>query len=268
MTELQLNEDEYRLFCLLPDNGCAAGNGSLRSSVGWSKTRYSRAQVGLVDKHLALRGVGRGGTLRRATVPDLHPDQKTKKVTIPGPVSEASLYAPLLTTLRADWSENRGLHVLATEETAFGGGRLTGGRWSRPDLVAVGLRRFELVPAHFELVTFEVKTVDHINVLAVYEALSHSRSATHAYAIFHVPDVLALTKEDEITAVMSAAAEHGIGVITFDDPLNFETWDEKLPAERLQSDPLRMNTFLQEQLSVQGQLDVAETTKSVNPDLG
>lgn len=208
-----------------------------------------------------------GGTLRRAFAPS-QSDPSSKTVSIPAPVTESSLYKPLLQTLGAEWSDYRDLSALAHEDTAFGGGRLTGGRWSRPDLVVVGFRRFELVPARFEVVTFEVKTVDNINVLAVYEALSHSRSATHSYTLFHVPDVLADTKRDEIGAVIAAASEHGIGVITFDDAEDFETWDERQPAERLRSDPLRMNTFLQEQLSAEGQLNVASAIQSLNLDHG
>ncbi len=262
MTDLQLDEDEYQLFCVIPDDGSAAGNGSLRTRVAWSKARYARARIGLLEKQLVFRGVGRGGTLRRASVAQPQADPATRTVFVPAPISESSLYKPLLATLGSDWSENRGLRILAIEDIAFGGSRDTGGRWSRPDLVAVGTRTFELVPAHFEVVTFEVKAVDHVNVLAVYEALSHSRSATHSYAVFHIPEVLADAKEDELRPVLVAAAEHGIGVITFDDASDFETWDERQPAERLQSDPVRMNTFLQDQLSLNSQKAIANSVTS------
>ncbi|GAA2053444.1 hypothetical protein GCM10009722_09020 [Williamsia deligens] len=97
----------------------------------------------------------------------------------------------------------------------------------------------------------------NIDVLAVYEALSHSRAATHAYTLFQVPQELGDAKQEQLASVVTIAAEHGIGVITAEDPADFETWDELQPADLLASDPIRMNAFLQEQLSIKGQQAVA-----------
>ncbi|MBE7192747.1 MAG: hypothetical protein INR66_09690 [Gordonia polyisoprenivorans] len=248
MADVQLSEDEFQLMCLLPENGDTEGNGALRARLGWPRTRYARAREGLLDKQLVIKGVGRGGTLRRTAPGD-------DNISEPGP--EPALYASLRDTLETAWSENRGLRPLACETTAFGGRRRTGGRWTRPDLVVVGFRHFELVPPRFELITFEVKKVTNVDVLAVYEALSHSRAATHAYTLFQIPDAVLDAKADQLNAVVSVAAEHGIGVITAEDLSDFETWDERQPADFLSSDPIRMNAFLQEQLSIEGQQAVA-----------
>lgn len=248
MGDVQLSDDEFRLMCLLPEGGETEGNGALRRRLGWPRSRYALAREGLLGKQLAIKGVGRGGTLRRTAPGDTGLSE---------PLPEPSLYLPLLSTLSAEWSENRGLKPMACEATAFGGSRSTGGRWTRPDLVVVGFRHFELVPPRFELITFEVKKVTNIDVLAVYEALSHSRASTHAYTLFQVPNVLADAKREQLSSVVAVAAEHGIGVITAEDPSDFETWDELQPADLLTSDPIRMNAFLQEQLSIEGQQAVA-----------
>ncbi|MGZ8178869.1 hypothetical protein ACXVUM_13150 [Williamsia sp. SKLECPSW1] len=189
------------------------------------------------------KGVGGGGTLRRADA---------AVASIPAPVAEAALYDPLLSTLEGAWASKRMLTPLVCEATAFGGSRQTGGRWSRPDLVVIGFRRFELVPARFEVVTFEVKTASNVNVMAVYESLSHSRAATHAYVIFHIPRVLSTARSGELDAAIAVAAEHGIGVITAENPSDFSTWKEPQSAGLLPSDPARMNEFLHRQVSSAG----------------
>jgi len=51
------------------------------------------------------------------------------------------------------------------------------------------VRTYRYLPGKYmEVVTFEVKPFDAIDVKAVYEALAHLRSSTHAYVILHVPN--------------------------------------------------------------------------------
>src|ERR1035441_4896420 len=80
------------------------------------------------------------------------------------------------------------IRSLVVEVTARQGRRETGGTWTRPDIVAAALRVFPHVPGKFfDLITFEVKPFDGIDVTAVFEALSHRRAATQAYVWLHVP---------------------------------------------------------------------------------
>jgi hypothetical protein len=47
------------------------------------------------------------------------------------------------------------------------GSKVTGGRWTRPDLVSVALRTYRYLPGKYlEVVTFEVKAADAITVTA------------------------------------------------------------------------------------------------------
>ena len=100
---------------------------------------------------------GRGGALRRAPVTDdsdVSVDDAACSATIRPPVAEAELYEPILASLKTGWSEDRGFNALVIEETAHQGRRPTGGYWTRPDLVAVGMKTFKHVPhQQFEIVT-------------------------------------------------------------------------------------------------------------------
>ena len=97
---------------------------------------------------------------------------------------EADLYPDIQATLETFWARERQIEPLAVEITAAQGRKATGGRWTRPDLISVAVRTYRYLPGKYmEVVTFEVKPSDAVTVTAVYEALAHLRSATHAYVI-------------------------------------------------------------------------------------
>ena len=128
--------------------------------------------------------------------------------------------------------------------------RSTGGIWSRPDIVSVEVRTFPYVPGKYlEVATFEVKAANAINVQAVYEALAHRRAATHSYVALHVPVAQATEMEETVADVADAARSHGIGVILFGDPGDYQTWEDREDARRVEPDPERLNAFVATQLS-------------------
>jgi len=160
------------------------------------------------------------------------------------------LYPKTRDTLETFWAKERQIQPLAVEITASQGRRATGGRWTRPDLVSVAVRTCRYLPGKYmEVVTFEVKPSDAIDVTAVYEALAHLRSATHAYVIFHVPDNFDETVRRTIEETCHVARGHGVGVITMADPADWDTWTELEEARRVEADPDRLDEFINVQLS-------------------
>jgi hypothetical protein len=146
-------------------------------------------QTQLIDEGRVERGRGRGGSVRRIELP-------TATIDTPVPAEEAAesfkkayeseieLYAPMCDVLKTDWARVRGSSPISVEITAQQGRRQTGGRWSRPDIIAVEVRTFQYVPGKFLTVTtYEIKPTDAIDVTAVYEALAHRRAATHSYVL-------------------------------------------------------------------------------------
>ena len=120
----------------------------------------------------------------------------------PQRTSESDLYDPVADVLRKQWARDLRFRSHVVEVTARQGRRDTGGTWTRPDIVTAALRVFPHVPGKFfDLITFELKPFDGIDVTAVFEALSHRRAATQAYVWLHVPageasnvDLIALLK--------------------------------------------------------------------------
>ncbi|MYR07757.1 hypothetical protein GTV32_16255 [Gordonia sp. SID5947] len=162
----------------------------------------------------------------------------------------------MLAALQNEWAEDRGFQAI--EETAHQGRRRTGGQWTRPDLVAVGMKTFKHVPhQQFEIVTFEVKPMAYLNGIAVFEALAHRRASTHAYVLIEVRNILAEAHRQQLDAVKRTAIEHGVGVIVFDDPADYETWDEIVVAQRSETSPELLNDFIETQVSQAGQQAIA-----------
>lgn len=162
---------------------------------------------------------------------------------------EERLYSPLASVIQGAWARDRRANLLAVEVIARQGRRATGGTWSRPDLVSVEVLNLLYVPTKIlQVTTFEVKPADAIDVQCVYESLAHRRAGTHAYVLLHVPisDQAALT--ELLQGVVAVARSHGVGVITFADPADYDTWEELAPAERVEPDPERLNSFIENQL--------------------
>ncbi|MEV6597575.1 hypothetical protein AB0M36_11995 [Actinoplanes sp. NPDC051346] len=258
-----LHGDQQALFLALPPDGTAASNPTLQKKLGWDSDRYFHARDALVDATLIVRGRGRGGVVRRvatdspaeertvAVVVETTSDVATTAATVEAVIkNELALYDPMRHVIANDWAKDHRRDPLAVEITALQGRRSTGGTWSRPDIVSVEVRTFAFVPGKYlEVASFEIKAANAINVQAVYEALAHRRSATHSYVLLHVPADQAEQLEEDVADVAEAARTHGIGVITAADPDDYNTWEDREEARRIEPDPERLNNFVATQLS-------------------
>lgn len=256
------NDDEKKLFEVVPIDGSTIGNIRAQKQLRWDEGRYWSARDALVDRGLIGRGVGRGGTLYRVLEDHEEPEVQ---VVVPLATSETveaaavaavtavqredGLYEPLASVIRGAWARDHRSNLLAVEIVARQGRRATGGTWSRPDIVSVEVLNLLYVPTKIlEVVTFEVKPADAIDVQCVYESLAHRRAATHAYVVLHVPASEQAALTEVLQGVIAVARSHGVGVVTFADPSDYDTWEELAPAERVEPDPERLNAFIDNQL--------------------
>lgn len=247
--------DRARLLALVPGDGSSVGNTALMRALGWSEHRYWYARDSLLEAGAITRAKGRGGAVRRVTPEGGTGSEASAEAELVGEaalanVHEAELYPPIRDTLEAFWAKERQIAPLAVEITAAQGRRLTGGRWTRPDLVSVAVRTYRYLPGKYmEVVTFEVKPFDAIDVTAVYEALAHLRSATHAYVIFHVPNDQEESAKLTVEDACHVGRTHGVGVIVMGDPADWDTWTELEEARRVEPDPQRLDEFITVQLN-------------------
>lgn len=239
-----LTEDEAALFHLVPPDGTTRTNPSLRNELGWEAERYFAVRNSLVDKGWVRLWRGRGGTVMRV-LEDVAPAAPTQLER----QREEELYKPLKHQLGDGWARANRLEPIVVEITARSGRKATG-IWSRPDVVMVEVHRLEFPQRSvIEIITFEVKPPDYLDVRVVYEALSHSRAATRSYAVLHIPEDMRGVLKAKTEAIIDAAQMHGIGVIVVENPDDYETWEEVVPPRREHPDPSLLDRFIREQLS-------------------
>ena len=255
LTEQQIQTLEAELLALVPAEG-SVGNVTLvkrLTEADWSAEQYWAIRNRLIDRAVLMPGRGKGGSVRR--LPESVPVVAEDAAPGPAPriedLRERALYEPMKQVIDTAWAQDNRLDQHIVEITAHQGARLTGGRWTRPDITLASMRTFAYVPGkHFDVVTFEIKPCDTIDVTAIYEALAHRRAAHRAYALLHVPHERKEQLEALVLEVAAEAKRHGIGLIVANDPADYETWDELVAAVRHEPDPERLNDFLAQQLSV------------------
>lgn len=239
--------------------GGHAGNVTLLRELGWAEETYWAIRDRLVDAGLLEVGRGRGGSVSLVATDTPTAVSSMGPLSTPGTiasdrqrVSEVELYEPVAEVLRKQWARDLRFRSHVVEVTARQGRRDTGGTWTRPDIVTAALRVFPHVPGKFfDIITFELKPFDGIDVTAVFEALSHRRAATQAYVWLHVP--IGEEDNEELSALLKRieeeASRHGVGMIVGANPSDYSSWDLRLRASRFEPDPESLNEFIAQQLS-------------------
>lgn len=230
------------------------GNVTLRNRLvakGWSEDTYWPIRNRLIERGILETGRGKGGSVRKVAAEAPAPETaRAEAVARVGSQAERDLYAPMAEVIRNRWGNAYRLDSLVVEITAQQGARQTGGRWTRPDITVASFKTFAYVPGkHFDLITFEIKPYDTLDVTVIYEALAHRRAATRAYALVHIPDDKLEALQAVLDEVASEAKRFGVGLIVAADPANYDTWDELIEAVRHEPDPERLNDFLAQQVS-------------------
>ena len=176
-------------------------------------------------------------------------------------IAEGDLYEPAKEAIISGWIKDQGYDASVVEVTGRMGRAATGGTWTRPDISVFALQKFEYWPVGlFDLVTFEIKPVDVINVMAVYEAVSHQKSATQSYVLF------ACSKEQfdeaaEAERILRSCKDHGVGLILASNVQNFDEWDELLPATRITANLRSVDKFIKTFFTEESRTKIARLTR-------
>jgi hypothetical protein len=131
------------------------------------------------------------------------------------------------------------------ELTARQGKKATGGKWSRPDITAVSIRTFTHLPnKYLDVWTFEVKSVEWLDITAIFEAAAHASRATRSYALLQIPENPDDAAREVIDRCDREAARLRVGFIAFSDPADFDTWETRVEAPRLETAPEALEEFI------------------------
>jgi hypothetical protein len=210
-----------------------------------------------------MRGPGRGGTVRsvfrEAAAPIDAPPPTTLEQGEQRPPREEDLYAHVERVLRETWAKDLGFAWFHVSVTARQGRRPTGGRWTRPDITVLSLKRYRYLPGvNMEVWSFEVKSLEGLDVSSVYEAVAHTRFTTRAYLIFPFPEKPNEAQAALLEDLQAEAARHGIGLITMVDPADYGSWEERVKPSRSNAEPERINEFIAQQFSPDAQSELQD----------
>jgi hypothetical protein len=244
-----LDQDSETFLDQLRQLGGRCGNYSLKHHLNWNDDRYWRTHALVADEGFVVRGKGRGGSVILLEQIEESPSPEGTVVTAIEQIAnvfakEADLYAPSRQVIEGGWSRERSYDDFVVEITAQPGRVQTGGTWTRPDVSLLGTKSYPYLPGRFfEIVTFEVKTADALDVRGVFEALSHAQFATLAYVVFYT-NGKEFGDYSNSDRVIDLAAKHGIGLIGASKIDNYEFWTELVVPRRNVIDPEQANQFI------------------------
>lgn len=254
----RLGQVAQAIFIELPRDGSRLSNARLRSLPalrGVDDDEYPRAKESLVKAGVVVQGAGRTGTLARAEAIDSPEDGESAMAplasstigVVGGVALEDELYEPFRSWLEATLS---GFAFQRVADTSSGRNRVrSSGKWSRPDVTAVTVSNYELLPgADVEVASYEIKrAVDLAKILeSIYEAAAHGRWAHRASLVQEVVEGRTVPED-----IVAEAGRFGLGVYTMTrrDDGRWEVEELREPDHRL-PEPQNLSDLIEYFLSL------------------
>jgi hypothetical protein len=240
-----------RMYALVPEDGRSIGNINLRRLLAkeakgkLSDDDYWFVRNQLIADGKIVKGAGLGGSARRAAGAAQVGQTHAQAAAV---AKEADLYEPFCTTISAMFTKDRQITSFVCQVTAHQGSRQTGGQWTRPDITLVAVRVFPFVPGKMlEVVTFEVKPLNSFGIGGVFETAAHSVFANKCYLAIQVPkgDVAS----DDLARLERECKRFGVGLLTFVNPKDWDTFEEVVEAAHRSPDPAELSIFINSQIS-------------------
>jgi hypothetical protein len=254
---ISFDEKLNRLLALIPANGSPKGNIRLLRESGLAEDEYWPLRNKLIEQGKIGKARGMGGAvylLGSEESPErIQKRRRRKRV-------ESDLYEDFEKWLGELWAKDDGLTWFRIEKTAHGGGR-PGGRWTRPDFAIVAVNVYRYFPQKFlELITFEVKPKLADALTGVFECAAHSVCANRSFLAVCLEDQADEESED-FARIERECDRFGLGLITFSDVEDMESYKVQVQASRLTPDPNEVDKFIASQLKESTQELVAKQIK-------
>ncbi len=115
---------------------------------------------------------------------------------------------------------------------------IDGGTWMRPDLALIHVhrRRFDPSPT-LDLYTFEVKPPGAKAIPGLHQTLAQGRIGDFVVFVLPLADGAALEVEQQAT-------RFGVGLVTFEDPKLWRSYEMRVQPQRMSPDPDLRDQFL------------------------
>jgi len=247
-----------KLLALIPSDGTPKGNIRLLQESGLAEDEYWLLRNKLIEQGKIGKARGKGGSvylLGAEESPEKVQKRKRRKSV------ENDLYADFEKWLSEFWAKDVNLTWFRIEKTAHQGSRQTGGKWTRPDFAIVAVNTYRYFPGKFlELISFEVKPSLRDALAGVFECAAHSVYANRSYLAVSLEDDADVESED-FARIARECERFGLGLITFSDAEDKESYQVLVDASRRTPDPSEVDKFIASQLKEATQELVAKQIK-------
>jgi len=219
---LEATDDQILFLKKLEECDGSSSNPALRKTLNWDDDRYAEVRDQLLARGDIIKTKGRGGGVK--AIPKVAPKAEPKAKRI----KETSLYKPMAQVI-GSWLRGElgyDAHNFLTE--VCGNKRTAGlGRWSQPDIVSVGHRVFEyLIPSRYlDIISFEVKTEQNLDMTCVYEASAHLRYVNYSYLLVHGINGHSYKDKEFLEAIRNECERQGVGLIFAESEHSADTWE-------------------------------------------
>jgi hypothetical protein len=260
MDQLELDAAKKLLLDFVPPAG-SVGNVALMEKFQSANPLLTREDYwlvrnSLIEEGLLERGRGRGGSVHRVVA-----TQSVPPVQAPvAPAGEAALYDPFHYAVRNGYVKDNDIRRYVSDETAKQGRRNTGGKWTRPDITLIAIRTFLYLPKQLEVISFEIKPSMDVALEGVFEAAAHSAFAHRSYVAFPDPNPGSNEQIDDplFDRIFDECERFGIGLILFDIPVTWDSFDFQVTARRHNPDPASVDNFISTQISAENQRELRD----------
>lgn len=245
--KMENSEIEKRILELLPKDGTTKGNKYILSELKKSfkeldESEYWKVRNVLIENGKIGRGRGKGGAIFFVTPgPVVERGDRAQRV------RESDLYKPFMKSIEEWWTKENIYDNYLIEMTANQGKKKTGGKWTRPDLTLLSVKSYQYVIGRImDVITFEIKPSDNYGIESVFETASQSIFSHKSYLCIHTPLGRPMTEDFERIELL--CENFGIGLLIFEQPDNWDTFDVIIEPKRKEPDPFEVNSFIKRQL--------------------
>ena len=242
--------NEEILLGLIPKDGKAIGNKTLIIALknkNFTEDEFWRVRNSLIESGKLSKGKGKGGSVYRTEIikaDDSKLDSTPKKKRI----KENELYAPFIKVVKDYRVKEYDIDDYLIDNTSSQGKKRTGGKWTRPDVSLISIKSYQYIYGKImEVITFEIKPEDSYGVESVFETASQSVFAHKSFLCIHLTQ--GKPETEDFDRIIRQCELFGVGLIVFEKPEDWETYEVVVDPKRKDPDPNEVNLFIKQQMS-------------------
>jgi hypothetical protein len=246
---MEIQELDNNFINYLPKDGSAIGNMTLIAELrkkykDLTDDDYWKVRNNLIDSGKISKAMGKGGSVYLL---EISPQENKKDEAKKARMKESELYDPFMKAIKEFWVKDNDIDDYLIANNANQSKKKTGGRWTRPDITLISMKNYQFVFGKImEVITFEIKPEDNFGVESVFQTASQSVFAHKSFLCIHLTTGKPETEEfDRITRQCEL---FGVGLIVFENPNDWNTYETIVDPKRREPDPYEVNSFIKQQL--------------------